>query len=291
MDLSILAIAAFLTFSFQEPAPETALASLVDAERAFAKMSETIGMRSAFSANLGEGSIVLQPAPVDGRKAHQDSPEVPGMLQWKPIFADVSSGGDLGYTTGPWVFRGSATDPPIYGHYVTVWKKQKDGLWKVMLDGGISHPKPAENGGEGAFSSPQDAGATAAETAPPDDLLESDRKLSRASAKEGFSAALLAKAGADARLYRPGSYPRIGLPAIREALAGEPESWVWEPSGGDTARSGDLGYTFGIARAAEGAENPTPGAANAYLRIWKRDSKGEWRVVLDLANPLPASKE
>ncbi|MDX1980106.1 MAG: DUF4440 domain-containing protein [Bryobacteraceae bacterium] len=58
-------------------------------------------------------------------------------ISWKPVKADVAESGDLGYTIGTAEFRTKAKDgSPVIrpGKYLTVWKKQKDGGWKVAAD-------------------------------------------------------------------------------------------------------------------------------------------------------------
>jgi|SRR5215470_7783890 len=63
-------------------------------------------------------------------------------LRWKPIGADVSA--DLGYTFGTYEFRSkdkSGKSVVEYGKYTSIWKRQKDGTWKVVLDMGNSSPK------------------------------------------------------------------------------------------------------------------------------------------------------
>jgi ketosteroid isomerase-like protein len=62
-------------------------------------------------------------------------------LIWTPVGADISSSGDLGYTYGNYEFHsknkeGKATVE--YDKYTSIWKKQKDGSWKVVLDMGNS---------------------------------------------------------------------------------------------------------------------------------------------------------
>jgi ketosteroid isomerase-like protein len=60
-------------------------------------------------------------------------------LIWTPIAADVSASGDLGYTYGNYEFRSKSKDGRTvveHGKYTTIWKKQKDGTWKVILDMG-----------------------------------------------------------------------------------------------------------------------------------------------------------
>jgi ketosteroid isomerase-like protein len=66
-------------------------------------------------------------------------------LQWTPVGADISSSGDLGYTYGTFEFHSKDKDgkPTVdYGKYTSIWKKQSDGSWKVVLDMGNSSPEP-----------------------------------------------------------------------------------------------------------------------------------------------------
>ena len=66
-------------------------------------------------------------------------------LSWTPVGADISASGDLGYTYGNFQFHSKDKDgkPTVeYGKYTSIWKLQKDGTWKVVLDMGnsIAHP-------------------------------------------------------------------------------------------------------------------------------------------------------
>jgi uncharacterized protein (TIGR02246 family) len=66
-------------------------------------------------------------------------------LTWTPVAVDVSGSGDLAYTYGLFLFRSIGKDgQPVveHGKYTTIWKKQKDGQWKVILDMGNSSPTP-----------------------------------------------------------------------------------------------------------------------------------------------------
>ena len=60
-------------------------------------------------------------------------------LLWTPVSGSISASGDLGYTYGTFEFRSRDKDGKLassYGKYATIWKKQKDGSWKVALDMG-----------------------------------------------------------------------------------------------------------------------------------------------------------
>ncbi len=66
-------------------------------------------------------------------------------LIWTPVGADISASGDLGYTYGNFEFHSKNKEGQAvveYGKYTSVWKLQKDGSWKVVLDMGNSSPHP-----------------------------------------------------------------------------------------------------------------------------------------------------
>ena len=67
-------------------------------------------------------------------------------LTWTPTDAEMGPSGDMGYTWGH--FEGHSKDAagnPVTtsGRYITVWRKQSDGSWKVALDAGANEPAGA----------------------------------------------------------------------------------------------------------------------------------------------------
>jgi ketosteroid isomerase-like protein len=68
----------------------------------------------------------------------------PGMsLTWTSTGSAMAASGDLGYTYGEYTLKTKNKDghPVVhYGKYMTVWKKQKDGSWKVAADMGNNAP-------------------------------------------------------------------------------------------------------------------------------------------------------
>lgn len=62
-------------------------------------------------------------------------------LVWTPFGGDIAASGDLGYTYGTYEFRFRDKEGKLgseHGKYTTIWKKQKDGSWRVALDMGNS---------------------------------------------------------------------------------------------------------------------------------------------------------
>jgi ketosteroid isomerase-like protein len=90
-----------------------------------------------------DAAILVPNAPAavgkDGiRKWFQEVYSVPNFkLAWHATRTEAANSGDMGYSTG--VYDLSYTDPSgkqvsDHGKYVTVWKKQPDGSWKVVRD-------------------------------------------------------------------------------------------------------------------------------------------------------------
>jgi ketosteroid isomerase-like protein len=127
----------FSAFVFADNAAQ----SLAQAELSFAHTASQKGIKDAFLAYLAEDSVLFRPRAVSGRQWMSDHPANPGVLIWEPSYAEVSGAGDLGFTTGPYSYQKSANDPPAYGQFFSIWKKQSDGTWKVFLDTGIDQKK------------------------------------------------------------------------------------------------------------------------------------------------------
>ncbi len=116
---------------------------LMDADRAFA--AET-------AARGGEGWAdwfapdARQYLATGGVLAGQDSiravmvqvfADTARALRWAPDSAVVAASGDIGYTFGRWqsVVRTATGDSVTgRGNYVSIWRRQPDGTWKVVLD-------------------------------------------------------------------------------------------------------------------------------------------------------------
>lgn len=64
--------------------------------------------------------------------------------------AFASEAGDLGYTLGTWRstrYTAEGRGQVITGKYVTIWRKQADGSWKVVFDGGNPDTSPRPGAG------------------------------------------------------------------------------------------------------------------------------------------------
>jgi ketosteroid isomerase-like protein len=268
--------------------------ALAEAERRFCKDVVARGVRDGFIAHLADDGVLFRPHPVPGKKYLEASPARPGLLTWEPAFAEASGGGDLGYTTGPWEFRNKSPEeePAGRGNYMSIWRKQPDGAWKVVLDLGIgntpSEPKPTglkAHVNKRVPASRLKAVSEADKTALLNALLNHDVEFRKAVAAEGAVKGYRSYANDDLRMLRDGSLPITGKKAALARLSEKYGALTWEPHGGDVSRAGDLGYTYGKAEMKpEGAGKPEH---FNYVHIWRRQPGGAWRLVLDLATASP----
>lgn len=275
---------------------QDSLQSLTLAERSFARASADTGMREAFMSFLAEDAIVFRPEPVRGRERYANSPQVPGMLIWQPCFADISRDGRMGYTTGPWEFRKESTTDSAdgYGDYISVWKKQKDNSWKVVVDVGISHPQPGYNLREVVMETeypPIDLSQKVQKIQEIDltVLLEIDRSFSNQAEGTGIQRAFQSYASPNVRLYRENSLPMVGLEYSLTYLSDLTGTYRWTPQYTDMTLSRDLGYTYGTGECLIESIDSLTVERFSYLRIWKTDNEGSWKMVLEATNPIPPS--
>jgi ketosteroid isomerase-like protein len=124
--------------------------ALMDADRAFNRATaarRTDGWMEFFA----EDGQMMRSSGITGRAAIREAmakafADTAFSLTWEPLQADAGAAGDLGYTNGRYEarFRDAKGNPVVRtGRYLTVWKKQADGSWKVVRDIGVQDPPPA----------------------------------------------------------------------------------------------------------------------------------------------------
>jgi ketosteroid isomerase-like protein len=108
-----------------------------------------VGRQLGFDAYVDEKGISINDPLFFGRKSIFDSNAgIPSTstLAWQPVAARASRAGDLGFTVGVYQSSSIGADGTTFhgqGKYLTVWRRQADGSFKWVLDGGNSSPPPA----------------------------------------------------------------------------------------------------------------------------------------------------
>ncbi|NDK56440.1 hypothetical protein [Pontibacter fetidus] len=258
MKLSILLALPLLICAFQatNPARDNALESLANAERNFAATSVKKGLHQAFVENMADDGIVFAPTPTNGKKLHTEAPATKALLTWYPAYADISASLDWGYTTGPYQLKATPEDakPVGAGFYLSVWKKQADGQWKVAVDMGNSF-------------SPE---LIKQEVYQPAIVTKS--KTSKGAKEEllTIDAQKLQPYHTETLIYRHGAYP-----VKYKDLRIEPASTiVYTTLGHDISPAADMAYTYGSYTSGSGEKIET----GHYLKVWKM-LDGQWKLA------------
>lgn len=155
MLLALAAVAGLVFVGFAAGAPEPAdeREQLLAADRAFDQATAEKGIEGWVSSFAPNGSMLPgDEPPVTGPDAIRQfmGPTLTqpnSSLRWQPTHAEVLIPGVLGMTTGRWELRSlDAEGKPRRrtGTYVTIWKKQPDGAWKVVFDTGSPDPPAAK---------------------------------------------------------------------------------------------------------------------------------------------------
>jgi ketosteroid isomerase-like protein len=273
------AVAAALTFAAVPATAQTApIDEVIAAERAFADYTREHGLRNGFLAYVAPDGWGFDPGPTPARPglgAMPDAPPEGPPLHWWPQFAGVANSGDLGFTTG------GATIPV---RYFTVWRRQADGSWRWIYDGGPRQrePLPGAAGDEvirlpAATASAGSAERALAEIAPLEAELAGAAETDAAAARLRF----LVEDGLVAGSPQASTAGRAGQEA---ELARQPARLTMRALGGLASSAGDLAFTWGELHWTR-ADQPRWGH---YARIWQKRTEG-WRLVADMliAAPVP----
>ncbi len=267
MRLLVFSLAAALMACTQPADTAPDATPVIAAERTFAIEAGQGGWVEAFLAHSSAEAIVIAAQPTN---AHQSLAGVDPAnrgdtsLTWAPEFAGISRGGDIGFTTGPYNGGGTA-----FGQYFTVWRRQADGSWKWIYDGGTNQTTPTTVNMEADVGvipvaarglGSADAAATAVR-----EHEAAFAERAAANAGEAFGIAF-AEAG---RMNRDNQPTALGAEAAAQ-LAGAGGVRYSAPL--MIEAGGDLVFTLGEVR--------WDGGSGYYCRVWVLQADG-WKIAYD----------
>ena len=259
-----------------------ALDDMVRTEQRFAARALVVGWKQAFLEHFADSAASFDDDQVvPAKELFHRLPDPPKnqRLIWEPRYGDIASSGDLGYLTGPVRRINPAVNEgrPQHLIYASVWKRQADGSFRVVMDMGV--PTPAAvmfpPGVTRARQTERYARQTTVESAVKS-LRDTDAALTNA-LRDGQSEAYRGHLAEGARLHRPDVMPIVGEQAIVAWLTSQPGYAAGESRFADTSMAGDLGYTYGT-YALEGNQ----ASHGFYVRVWSRGRDAVWRVALDV---------
>jgi ketosteroid isomerase-like protein len=276
-----------ITAMAQEPDSTSALYGMLNAELGFAQSSAMHGRRAAFVENFADESVVFTNKWINnGKQFSKEQKDVPRILKWEPEFMDIAGSRDFGISTGPWELQDyrPGMAPLATGYFLTVWKKQPNNVWQVILDAGSETPAPEMNNHRIFFPAGADKPVinvvlinTAIVSA---ELAERDRQILNTWKTNPVSSTYASFLAADVRIQKSEELPKIKKDSINLWLSKLNKSLRWTTIGSGVASSGDLGFTYGTFE----TNSPSEISSGHYVRIWKKQSDGKWLISLEMMN-------
>jgi ketosteroid isomerase-like protein len=244
------------------------LAQMLRTEYAFNEACAREGFKASFLRYLAPDGVMFLPRPTNAQEGIRKQPESKGKLQWYPAYAVISSAGDLGLSTGPWVYTEDSGQG--HGHFVTLWRKQSNGEWRAALDIGVNHARleqpPAPLQADAARQDWPPAKPSAIS------IADAEKDFARRAAETGYRAAVERMAHGKLRVYRDGHPPATERGEAMKLLDLQADR-VGAISDNAAFSSGDLGYAYGVTGSA------------VFVHVWKHEADG-WKLLLDLLKPL-----
>jgi ketosteroid isomerase-like protein len=253
---------------------------VIDAENAFAKLSRDENTRAAFLENFAPtGVVVARGEIINAIERWGATPADSALLNWRPVYADISIDGDLGYTTGPFEYFKDRKDSQAigFGYYSTVWKKQSDGKWKVAIDLGISLRQ--SDSIATTVNVPKVKGTKSSSVTSKADFISMEEAYLKVlnETSTSFRPEFLAE---EFRLHRPNIVPvnkKDNLSLLNEAQ----RKFTFEHVFSEISTSGDLAYSYGNVTIEITRDNVPKTIPANYMRVWKRIDQ-KWQIVLDV---------
>ena len=257
---------------------------ILTAERAFEAVAGAQGIKAAYLQFLATDSTIFRPGPVNGLKYWKASSDPSTLLLSRNItYADISSDGLLGYSTGNWRLyqRGKSEALARFGQYVTIWEKKPDGTFKATIDIGIDHDKLPFSETDRVPKEKEPRYPNKGGWSPAD----SSMKFTRMSMNPGggLGSAYQLYAADDVRLLYDGDPPIVGKKNVVEAT--KTFLSIRFPDKISLYQAADMAYTWNPCEFSNNNEGMEQGNC---LHIWKLRGK-EWVIVLGVFARTPTA--
>lgn len=115
-------------------------------------------------------------------------------------------------------------------------------------------------------------------------LLKADADFAALCEVKGLKEAFLENIDSNGVILRTDVLPMVGADAVDYIIALQDTGYtmLWKPSQAEVAISGELGYTYGIYQITPSVIDTV--LYGTYVSIWKKQSDGKWKFVLQSNN-------
>jgi ketosteroid isomerase-like protein len=285
-------------------AGEDAAVSLIEADQQLSKAWAARGAAEAVSEFATDETAMLAAGAnlITGRekiRAHMASEPQWSISNWQMLKAEVSGAADLGYTFG--AFQYSENNKKGHAAYFFTWRKPTGGAWKLaaIVRNPASEPPTAtaktysKSASAYKSSAYKSGGGKADVESAREAIMKADSDFSMLSVERGAAAAFSWYIADEGTLLWVSGQGIKGKAAIEAAFQPGPRkaTLVWKPSFGFMSASADLGYTIGLSEnRVEAADGKQQVRYGKYLTVWKKQTDGSWKFVIDGGNSTPPPK-
>ncbi|WP_207514692.1 hypothetical protein [Longitalea luteola] len=239
------------------------------AEQAFAQMAIDSGAKKAFLHFLDSNSLLFHRGQAHaGLPFWSSLPEKGPLIYWKPVYTGMAISGDIGFSTGPFEGKNSPAGPVLEsGNYNSIWVKNKQGEWKVLIDIGVPY-KPSQFHNDHPPRSYRPEAPVTRNTGW--QKVEGDFI---AQFKQLGNQAFLQYLSEHSWFNIAGRQPLHTVKDIQAVVQQIPADLQFECTGGAQSAAGDLVYAYGTVARRGSKEN--------YLRVWGYQKEG-WKLLLQV---------
>jgi hypothetical protein len=246
----------------------TAQNEIAIAEQAFAQMAKDSGTQKAFLHFLDSNSIIFHKGQSQAALPFWKSLDNDrGLLLWKPVYTGMAASGEMGFSTGPFEQRDGPTSAVnASGSYSSVWIKNKQGEWKVLIDLGMPYQPSLfqKDWGRTVLAGLSPATASNWQQVEGDFITRFQQQGTKA---------FLPWLSDRSWFNLQGQAPLHTVKDIETGLQQIPVDLQFEYMGGAISAGGDLFYAYGAVNRNGNKEN--------YLRVWGHEQAG-WKLLLQV---------
>lgn len=273
----------FIFLIFNSPALKAQLnmvGQIVAADYFSSELAANKGVLAGLKYGVDANTIFFQPAPEKALNYLKNMPNIPDLISWKPVMAKIAKSNEWGFTTGPIVSSNIGMQKK-YGEYLTIWKRNKKGVWKIAYRAEINHPKASTEEGI-QFIDPENQRfirqRSKERLSQREEIINSTDRLMGSVLRADNKVAYEEFLANDSRLLFAGYSPILGKQYIQDFLIKNKIDIKTTPVGVNRSLSGELAFSYGDAKVIK--DNLVQNYY--YIRIWELNDEFKWNVVVEM---------
>lgn len=269
-----------ISFPFIVKAQLNMVQEIVAADYYASELAANKGVLAGLKSGVDDNTIFFKPAPQEALGYLNNRPNIPDVISWKPVIAKIAKSNEWGFTTGP-ISSSVSGMKKNYGSYLTVWKRNHKGKWKVGYRAQIKHARGV-NEQAIEFVNPENQKfirqRSEKRLEQRKDIISSTDQLMgtilKADNRVGYDEFL----SDDARLLFSGFTPVSGKEEIQQFLIKNKIDIKTTVVDVDRSLSGELAFSYGDAKVIK--DNLVQNFY--YLRIWELNEEYKWNVLIEM---------